>query len=102
HRRAMIAAGSSDHTGGRNVARQHIRERAPRLERPGVLKEFELEDDPDRVETKVRSIDFEYRSVANIWPDNTLSCLNSLAREFASLGHCEQYSRKAAKTQRKC
>src|SRR5689334_24806794 len=98
----MIAAGSGDHTCRRNFTRQHVGKRAARLERSGVLQEFEFEDDPDRVETNVRAIDFEDWSAADVRPDNALSCLDSLAREFACLSHRKQYSRKVAKTQRKC
>src|SRR5262249_1939928 len=91
HRRAMITARRGDHTGRQNFARQHVRERAASLERPGMLKEFEFKNDTERVETKVHSIHYEYRSATNIWSDNTLSCLNSLAREFVCLNHHEQY-----------
>src|SRR6185369_18091670 len=88
----MIPTRRSNDTGSWNCARQHVGECAAGLERSGVLKEFEFEDNRDRVESEVCAIDFEYRSTTNVRPDNKLSLLDSLAREFGSLGHCEQYS----------
>src|ERR1051326_8851964 len=83
----MITARSGDHACLWNFARQHVGKRAACLERSSMLKQFEFENDRDRVETNICAIDFENRCATDVWPDNALSCLNSLPREFASLSH---------------
>src|SRR5690348_5245860 len=98
----MIATRRRNHARRRHCARQHIRERAARLERSGVLQQLEFENDPDRLETEVRAVDFDDRSAPDMWPDNALGFLDSLPRKIGCLSHWKQYSRKVAKTQRKC
>ena len=52
-----------------------------------MLEEFEFENDLDRIEPKLRAVDFQKRRTANVWSNYTLCRLNSLSRNISWFTH---------------
>ncbi len=55
----MIAAGCSDHAGGRHDAGQKIGDGTASLERSGVLEEFQLEDEGRGGKSEIAGVDID-------------------------------------------
>ena len=63
---AVVAAGRGGDSSGRNVAQQEVGERTARLERAGVLQQFQLEHDRLGSETEVGAGDVCDRRPAHV------------------------------------
>ena len=66
----MIATGSRDYAGVWDFAREEIGKGAARLERAGVLQEFQFKDEADRIQAEVGARDFEDWRAAHVGADD--------------------------------
>jgi hypothetical protein len=72
----VIAARRGDHTGFLDVSSQQVGERAPRLERAGVLLQLQFEAQASRFDPEIRAIDFDDRCPPDPRPDQVLGLGN--------------------------
>jgi hypothetical protein len=77
----MVSARRRNHADGRYRAREHLVERAARLERSGVLQVFELEDEANPGEPEIDAVDLDHRRAANVRRDARGRGADRLARE---------------------
>ena len=70
----MVAARGGDDAGRRHCAAQQIGEGAARLERTGVLQEFELEEEGAGLEAEIGAGESDDRGAADVRPDQPLGC----------------------------
>jgi hypothetical protein len=68
----VIAARRRDNTGGRRAPRQQAGESAARLERAGVLQEFELQDKRLAGDAEIAGIDPDNRRTPDVGADQPL------------------------------
>jgi hypothetical protein len=86
-RRAMIAAGGRDHAGRGYLAQQQIGKGAARLERAGMLQQFQLESDRQRRQAEIGEIGGKQRCAADIGADHGFGRRNALARDLRCRCH---------------
>jgi hypothetical protein len=65
----VIAAGGSEHTRCGRLSRQHVAERAARLEGARVLHEFALESEPNAGQCKLGAIGPQHRRATHVRRD---------------------------------
>ncbi len=75
----MIASGRRNDTDLWHVAQQKIGKGSARLERAGMLNEFQLQGDLRRVEAKIAPVDLDHGRAPDIGPDDVLGGLDALA-----------------------
>jgi hypothetical protein len=79
----MITAGGGDDASGRNGPRKQTRQRATRLERAGVLKQLELENDGAAGESEVRRVDFHHGRATHVRPNQLIGRGDGLSIDSA-------------------
>ena len=75
---AVISARRGGDARGRDVAHQKIGEGAARLERSGVLQQFELQPEPRGLEAEFGGIDFNYGGAPDVRADQSFGCANAV------------------------
>lgn len=82
----MIAAGSGDDACRGNRAGEQIAESAAGLERAGVLEQFQLKDQVNRIQVEIAAKDFDDRRAPDMTANKLVSCGDTRAIDLRG-GH---------------
>jgi hypothetical protein len=74
----VVAARCGDDASCGDFPSEQIGKGAARLEGPGVLQEFQFEDETDRIQAEVGAGGFEDRCAAHVGPDDSFDRGNAL------------------------